>query len=391
MELLSPDGYYTYLGLDKSQVVTAAPETAGLTQNVGEIDEDAVKKAYRKLSRKHHPDKGGDADTFKALSRAYRVLLNPKLREQYDILGIDLDDDTNNNDDGKPKEEDGAGDATSSTAQGIVQEIASMILTGIIQLAVRTGTCVSSDLLGGCFLFSVFDSRLPSCHVLLAMLGVISVFLIKYRLAFYPMLLFLGYLAIQIAGRASLRGGSVYETNGHPTEMKDMLSPLSIAVGLTLMHSGRNDSNDWTWVFWMGETTLIALFTLNSIEAIPRNTVAIGMLSVFAGLVALWFRGRFWNYAIVIAFEVFMALLVALAFPVMEIILEAVLNEKLKKVCILVNREWLVFQVNLFSLVSLVSNRSAKRFVRIIGKWKHIISIKAINKRPTRLAFNNGY
>ena len=139
MELLSPDGYYHYLGLDKSSVVTAAPESTSLTQKVGEIDEDAVKKAYRKLSRKHHPDKGGDAETFKALSRAYRVLLNPNLREQYDILGIDLDDDATNNDDGKPADDDGTGDATPSTAQGIVQEIASMILTGIIQLAVRTG------------------------------------------------------------------------------------------------------------------------------------------------------------------------------------------------------------------------------------------------------------
>ena len=151
MELLAPDGYYTYLGLNKSEVVTTpsdAPPSTGLTQKVGDIDEDAVKKAYRKLSRKHHPDKGGDAETFKALSRAYRVLLNPNLREQYDILGIDLDDDATQNDDGKPAgDEDGngggGGDATPSSAQGIVQEIASMILTGLIQLAVRTGTWLS--------------------------------------------------------------------------------------------------------------------------------------------------------------------------------------------------------------------------------------------------------
>eukprot|EP00977_Amphora_coffeiformis_P001165 scaffold244_cov172-Amphora_coffeaeformis.AAC.18 len=164
------------------------------------------------------------------------------------------------------------------------------------------------------------------------MLGVVSVFLVRYRLAFYPMLLFLGYLAIQIATKANLRGGSVYESNGHPTQMKDMLSPLSIAVGLILMHSGRSETYDWSWVFWMGETLVIVLFTLNSIEHIPRNAIAIGLLSVSAGLLALWFRGRFWNYTLVIAFIAFMALFVALAFPVMELVLEAVLNEKLKKV-----------------------------------------------------------
>ena len=61
MELLAPDGYYTYLGLDKATVVTApSPATSGrlTVPQVGEIDKDAVKKAYRKLSRKHHPDKG---------------------------------------------------------------------------------------------------------------------------------------------------------------------------------------------------------------------------------------------------------------------------------------------------------------------------------------------
>ena len=148
MDLLAPDGYYTYLGLDKATVVTppSSSETGGLTNkgSGGQIDKDAVKKAYRKLSLKHHPDKGGDAETFKVLARAHKVLTTPKLREQYDILGIDLDDDATHNDDGNPadhhnEEENGGGDSTPSTAQGIVQEIASMALTSIIQLTVRTG------------------------------------------------------------------------------------------------------------------------------------------------------------------------------------------------------------------------------------------------------------
>lgn len=146
------------------------------------------------------------------------------------------------------------------------------------------------------------------------------------------MLLFLGYIAIQIAGKASLRGGSVYETNGSPTHMTDVLSPLSIAIGLIFMHSGRDETREWSWIFWLGETIVIVLFTLNSVEAIPRNVVGIGAVAVVAGLLALWFRGKFWNYSLVIGFEAFMAIFIALAFPVMELVLEAVLNEKLKKV-----------------------------------------------------------
>lgn len=131
MELLSPDGYYTYLQIPK-------PALAQVQQSgePPEFDDEAVKKSYRKLSRKHHPDKpGGDADTFRLLNRAHKVLSTQKLREQYNILGIDLDDDEDKH------EEEAEGESStgsSGTAQGIVHEIANMILTGIVQLGVRT-------------------------------------------------------------------------------------------------------------------------------------------------------------------------------------------------------------------------------------------------------------
>jgi DnaJ family protein A protein 2 len=46
-----------------------------------------IKKAYRALALKHHPDRGGDADRFKKISGAYEVLSDEKKRALYDKYG----------------------------------------------------------------------------------------------------------------------------------------------------------------------------------------------------------------------------------------------------------------------------------------------------------------
>jgi curved DNA-binding protein len=45
---------------------------------------DEIKKAYRSLANKHHPDKGGDQARFKDISVAYDTLSNDQKRQEYD-------------------------------------------------------------------------------------------------------------------------------------------------------------------------------------------------------------------------------------------------------------------------------------------------------------------
>lgn len=48
---------------------------------------DQIKKAFRKLAAKHHPDKGGDLDHFQKLSEANDVLSDPEKRKLQDAGG----------------------------------------------------------------------------------------------------------------------------------------------------------------------------------------------------------------------------------------------------------------------------------------------------------------
>lgn len=58
-------------------------QTLGVSPNA---TPDEIKKAYRSLANKHHPDKGGDQAKFKDISVANDTLSDPQKRAEYDQM-----------------------------------------------------------------------------------------------------------------------------------------------------------------------------------------------------------------------------------------------------------------------------------------------------------------
>jgi DnaJ-class molecular chaperone len=53
-----------------------------------EISNENIKKIYKKLILKEHPDKGGDAGKFQEITNAYHILSNPEYKDIYLKTGI---------------------------------------------------------------------------------------------------------------------------------------------------------------------------------------------------------------------------------------------------------------------------------------------------------------
>jgi len=58
--------------------------TLGLKRNASDAE---IKKAYRGLAMKHHPDRGGDEKRFKEISQAYDFLSDPEKKQIIDLGG----------------------------------------------------------------------------------------------------------------------------------------------------------------------------------------------------------------------------------------------------------------------------------------------------------------
>uniref|UniRef100_A0A7S2KKY3 J domain-containing protein n=1 Tax=Skeletonema marinoi TaxID=267567 RepID=A0A7S2KKY3_9STRA len=338
--LLSPDGYYTYLSIPKPDPSSSLTNPYLDAEN-SIIDLDQVKKNYRRLSLKHHPDRrGGNEETFRALNRAKIVLSSPKLRREYDLIGLDLEDDAeDHHDDHHASSENASGDASKTEnedkehsnnnnqnkTETVMSHLASATLAGVLQMVVRT-----------------------------ALMGVVSVLLSRYTILTIVTLGMLVFLSTRIysALNVAAKGANV---KLNLLSLKDVGVPLLIAVGVFSMFRGRrfvmeNDISggednqvigdsttvqetiyhSWTWTFWFGETLVMTLFIANSFE--KRSPALLALFTTISGIFALWLRGQFWRYATLLGFQGVIALLVVLAFPIMEMILEQIVEEKMKKV-----------------------------------------------------------
>eukprot|EP00985_Skeletonema_marinoi_P005841 scaffold2550_cov137-Skeletonema_marinoi.AAC.2 len=341
--LLSPDGYYTYLSIPKPDPSSSLTNPyLDATPENSIIDLDQVKKNYRRLSLKHHPDRrGGNEETFRALNRAKIVLSSPKLRREYDLIGLDLEDDAEDHHDDPPaSSENASGDASKTEnedkehsnnnnqnkTETVMSHLASATLAGVLQMVVRT-----------------------------ALMGVVSVLLSRYLILTIVTLGMLVFLSTRIysALNVAAKGANV---KLNLLSLKDVGVPLLIAVGVFSMFRGRrfvmeNDTSSgednvvvgdstttvqetiyhsWTWTFWFGETLVMTLFIANSFE--KRSPALLALFTTISGIFALWLRGQFWRYATLLGFQGVIALLVVLAFPIMEMILEQIVEEKMKKV-----------------------------------------------------------
>lgn len=63
-------------------------KTLGVARNA---TRDEIKRAYRALAHKFHPDKGGDEARFKEINEAYQILSDDKKRAHYDQFGTTFD------------------------------------------------------------------------------------------------------------------------------------------------------------------------------------------------------------------------------------------------------------------------------------------------------------
>lgn len=360
--LLSPDGYYNYLGISKPEAASVglkyedAMKAGGTGDAIGGggVNLDQVKKNYRRLSLKHHPDrKTGDAEAFRVLNRAKVVLSNAKLRRDYDLVGLDLDDDaeddcghhhedskgnSSESSEGQQNSEaheddknDANGGGAGSKTETVMGHLASTTLAAVMQVVVRT-----------------------------VLMGMVSVFISKYTILTFLTIGLLALLASKLY--AALKQSLGAKATLSLSVMKDSFSPLIIAVGIFFMYRGRRyevasflaaaadvtstveedisaastqteiEYQEWSYTFLFGESLVMTSFLANSFDNQLLSRTLVLALSAFCFLLSLWLRGRFWRYMTLLGFEGMIGTLVVLAFPIMEMILESLVEEKMRKV-----------------------------------------------------------
>jgi len=161
-----------------------------------------------------------------------------------------------------------------------------------------------------------------------ALVGVVATLLTRYRFLTFPAVCFLIFVAFRVYSTSRSFPGTISSS--------EFISPIFIAFGVYFMYIGRNEEKLWSWTFWLGETLVITLFLNNAVQNSkpdsPTFWTALIGFTIISFVIALAMRGKAWRYAILVAIEAFLAFIAVLAFPIMEMILEEIMKEKLRKI-----------------------------------------------------------
>lgn len=112
MSEISSD-YYERLGLDPNRK--------------SEYTDADIRQARREMSTKHHPDRGGSADTMAAINEAFNCLIDPEKKAYYDRMGVE------------------PGQEPKPTPTGLFSEIVMTVLTQIMSHPVEIVDSIDFD------------------------------------------------------------------------------------------------------------------------------------------------------------------------------------------------------------------------------------------------------
>lgn len=186
-------------------------------------------------------------------------------------------------------------------------------------------------------MFTYIDTDYYLNHA--AMMAVTSLYITKWKYTTIPAILFMAYTSNKIRQA----GKEAQATTGtSPITKYDILSPLLVAAGVFIMFYAKSDSyNDaefeWNKLFWFGEALVMTMFCLNTVTAKEgsslRPSIGLGIaFYIVFSLIALYIRGKGWRYITFLSIELVCALVAVLVFPVMEMIMETIVDEKMRKI-----------------------------------------------------------
>merc|ERR1712183_50636 len=85
-----------------------------------------------------------------------------------------------------------------------------------------------------------------------------------------------------------------------------------------------DDAQEKSKIYWISETLLQMFFTYNSIPIDYRTSRVLFMLFIFLSFISLYTKGNPYHYVKLILFQLILALLIIIFFPILELVVEEI-------------------------------------------------------------------